>query len=111
MLRLGSLFSSAAAGVDAGSLFLSPMWTAVLCCVVIMLIIYLVMSKEVEPVFNDTSFLVLVFKVGLWVFVSQVIVLYLSQSAVERKISMEYKNKNQERIVDRVLVDDIPSPN
>jgi uncharacterized oligopeptide transporter (OPT) family protein len=100
MLRLGDLF---AGGVSGESLFLSPLWTAVLIVVVILLIIWFIMSKEVEPIYNDTSFIFLLLKVGVGIFVTEVVVLYLAHGAVERNISERYKNKNQERIVSRVL--------
>jgi hypothetical protein len=61
------------------------------------------MSKEVEPIYNDTSFLVLLFKAGLGIFITQITVLYLSSAAVESRVSAKYKNRNQERIVNKVL--------
>jgi hypothetical protein len=100
MLRLGDLFSG---GVDmaGGSILTSPLWTAVITVFIILLIIWFMMSKEVEPVYSDTSFIFLLLKVGVGIFVTQVVVQYLSSGAIERAISEKYKNKNQERIVAR----------
>lgn len=99
MLRLGDLFSN---GIGGGSIFLSPLWTALLTVVVILLIIWFMMSKEVEPIYNDTSFMFLLLKVGVGTFISQVVIQYLVSGSIERSVADKYKNKNQERIVARV---------
>jgi len=105
MLRLGDLFSG---GVNSlsGGLFLSPIWTGLACAAAILIIIWFVMSKEVEPIYNDTSFMFLLLKAGIWIFIVEVGVLYLSAGALEKQISSEYKNKNQERIINLVTEHD-----
>lgn len=111
-LKLGELFSKGSNKLTngSGSILLSPIWTALICVVVVLATIWFVMHKEVEPVYNDTSFWTLLVKTGIWSFISLTIILYVHSGAIERNVELQYKDKNKDQIIQRVA-EDVLRPN
>lgn len=101
MLRLSELFSTGATGISGSGagIFLSPVWTAMITISLLLIMIYFIIRNEVEPVYDDTSLITLLIRIGVWGFLIESVILYLSYGAIERFEADKHKNKNKEQIV------------
>lgn len=105
MLRLSELFSSGAAnvsGIGNNSIFVSPLWTSIITTVIILCIVWFIMHNEVDPRYEDTTFLTLVVKIGVWSFIAVGAINFISHGAIENSVSSLYQNKNQKQTIEKI---------
>ena len=105
MFRLSELFSGSGKSNAniLGGVFLSPIWTAVIVVVTILIIVWFVMHNEIEPKYDDTSIWTLLIKVGVWSLIVVGTVQWLSFGAIEASVADRYTNKNQREIVHNAI--------
>lgn len=99
MLQLSELFNSSRFIGTGSGIFLSPVRTAAITVGIVLLIVYFTLRNEVEPVYDDTSLLTLLLRIGVWVFLVDAVILYLSYGAIQQLEADKHKNKNKEQIV------------
>ena len=81
----------------------NPIIVAIIITSILLFIIWFVMRNEVEMVYDDTSFVMLIFKAGIWGLISTLLFVFLHNKAIEMDISGGYKDKNKERLIDTIL--------
>jgi hypothetical protein len=102
MLRLSDLFSNNKSKINnsgIGSVFLSPIWTAIITTLIVLLIVWFIEKDEIEPKYADTSIWTLLIKIGVWNLIAAASVQYIAYGAIEASIEDKYINKNQREIV------------
>lgn len=81
------------------SVFTNPVYVAGITIGILLIIIWIMMKNEVEIIYEDTSFTTLLFKVGIWGFISSVFISFLHERSIEQKYEEKYANKMQEQVV------------
>lgn len=81
----------------------NPLWISVIITGIILIIIWFVMHNEIEMVYEDTSFLMLLFKAGIWSFVASLFVVFLHNKAIESNIANKYKDTDKERLMSTIV--------
>ena len=105
-LKLGSLAGNSTKKIlGKGSVFSNPIYVALIIVGITIILIYVIMKREVETVYDDISFESLVIKIGVWSLVANMMVAFLHDKAVENIYEEKYKNKSQSGIIDRVIQD------
>ena len=99
MLRLSELFNFSRISGSGSGIFLSPVWTSAITVGIVLIIIYFTLHNEVEPIYDDTSLLSLLMRIGVWVWLVDSVILYLSYGAIQQLESDKHKNKNKEQII------------
>lgn len=104
MLDLGEFFNNITgkiAGKD--SVLVSPIWTAVIISLLLMIILFFVIYEEIELKYEESSIVNLAFRVGLWGFVGSLILAFLRNSALNAKYIEKYKSHGQHQLVDKIV--------
>ncbi len=83
----------------------SPIWTAVIIVILLLMTIWYVIHNEVDTVYEDTSMMHLYAKIGIWSMIVSIVVVFLHNKSVNRYYEEKYKSKEQEKIVEKVVAE------
>ena len=82
--------------------FKNPLWMALIIVCIICIIVWFILNNEVEVIYDDTSLPMLIFKAGIWGFISTLIFLFIHNKAVENDVSKKYKTVDKDRLLDKI---------
>jgi hypothetical protein len=85
----------------------SPIWTALIIVVILILTVWYVMHSEVDTIYEDTSMLHMYFKIGLLMMIGGMLVLFLHDRSVGKYYSKKAESTGQHDIMERLSREDI----
>jgi hypothetical protein len=102
-IATGTLLNNILNSQTVNTVFTNPIYVALLIVFIIILIFYFIFRNEVETVYEDTSFIGLIFKAGLYTLLATTGLVFIHNKKIKGGYEKLYKNTTLSDTVDATL--------